>query len=71
MKLETIKRNIRYTVKPYPDIYKSAERRGLKVTWKFEGQYVTVTAYDKNRHFAKTCYYLNDDTHAVYNEYSF
>ena len=71
MKLKTIERNIKYTDKPYPDIYRKAELKGLRVVWDVRSDVTYVTAYNKNNHFAHTCYYNNDITKAAYNEYSY
>lgn len=71
MKLETIERNIRYGTKPYSEIYRNAEKRGLRVVWKHGPQETEVTAYDKSGHFAKSVYYTNCPESALYNEYSY
>ena len=71
MKLETIEKKIRYGNKPYSEIYKKAEKAGLRVKWHNDGEYTTVIAYDESNHFAKSIFSNEEPTQAIYNEYSF
>ena len=70
MKLKTLEGYIRNTAIPYDVLYKRAEKT-LRVEYKEDSDSITATAYDNSGHFARSCYYKNEPTCAVYNEYSF
>ena len=69
--LSGIERAIVKTAKPYPDIYREAERGGIKVDWKVDTKHTVVTAYDGKGGFVRSCYFNAEPDAALYNEYSY
>ena len=77
MKLKTLQKYIKYTNIPYHDIYKRAEKAGMKVTYtpSAEKGMIVAIAYGKNNHFVSSCFPKAKDDRdkccANWNEYSF
>ena len=77
MKLKTLEKYIKHTNITYAEIYKRAERGGLKVEYKQSADKCMqiVTAYDKLNNFVSSCFPKVESSRDIccanWNEYSY
>jgi hypothetical protein len=70
--LRSIEMAISRTAKPYADIYKAAEKKGLVVSKREDGDTIVFIAKDQESgFFAKSCVVKGEPDAALFNEFSF